>query len=230
MLWLFAVSVLWHTARCTIIFAANNTLKSCYRNPVLLVTPNNSLLCFIEERYRGAHWTPSNTTGDHSCSDNYGFGPSEQGGHNLGFARSEDGGLTWSPLVRLAGNLSNLAAHGAVQLRPAPAPRIQTGNLNRGGLVRRWTLRTTPQWWSNCRPQTVLWQSAGATPTRPFHSSASQRTGVSRDPKQPQPAGARPDPPAPLGRRRGHMVLASGRLPARTRPGPPGATPGPAQA
>lgn len=98
----------------SIIFVANDTIKSCYRNPVLLQTPNNSLLCFIEERYRGEHWKPSNISGDHSCSDNYGFGPSEQGGHNLGFSRSDDGGVTWSPITRLAGNLSNLAAHGAV--------------------------------------------------------------------------------------------------------------------
>ena len=88
-----------------VVFRANNTLKTCYRNPVLLRAPNGDLLCFVEERYRGAAWTPSNTSGDHSCPDNY---LGEKGGHNLGFARSADNGATWSPITRLAGDLDNL--------------------------------------------------------------------------------------------------------------------------
>eukprot|EP00937_MAST-01D_sp_MAST-1D-sp2_P005186 g5186.t1 len=93
----------------TVVFRANDTIKSCYRNPVLLAAPNGDLLCFIEERYRGSAWRPSNSSGDHSCPDNYGIPkhPSE-GGHNLGFARSSDGGRTWSAIVRLAGDLTNL--------------------------------------------------------------------------------------------------------------------------
>ena len=86
------------------IFTANDTLKSCYRNPVLVTLSSGDLLCFIEERFRGASWTP-NERGDHSCSDN-------GGGHNLGFSRSVDQGRTWSPIIRLAGNITNLKQGG----------------------------------------------------------------------------------------------------------------------
>jgi len=97
------------------IFTANNTLKTCYRNPVLVRTAGGALLCFIEERYRGASWRPSGNSSDHTCPDNYGVhGHPSIGGHNLGFARSDDGGATWSAIVRLAGNLSNLVAKNGV--------------------------------------------------------------------------------------------------------------------
>ena len=93
----------------SIIFAANDTIKSCYRNPALLQTASGDLLCFIEERYRGSSWNPQSDS--HSCADNYHDGI---GGHNLGFARSTDGGKSWAPIVRLAGNLTNLGALGGV--------------------------------------------------------------------------------------------------------------------
>ena len=35
----------------SIIFTANDSIKSCYRNPVLLTVGPDELLCFIEERY-----------------------------------------------------------------------------------------------------------------------------------------------------------------------------------
>jgi hypothetical protein len=99
------------TPPSTIIFKANDTIKSCYRNPVIIQTSTGDLLCFIEERYRGDEWTP--TSGSHSCPDNYGsWAP--KGGHNLGFSRSTDGGKTWAPIVRLAGNLTNLRGKDGV--------------------------------------------------------------------------------------------------------------------
>ena len=93
----------------THVITADNTIKTCYRNPVLTRTATGALLCFIEERFRGVDWTPNNK-GDHACPDNYEGGP---GGHNLGVMRSTDLGRTWSPITRLAGNLSNLAAADA---------------------------------------------------------------------------------------------------------------------
>eukprot|EP01052_Picozoa_sp_SAG31_P041607 SAG31_NODE_6354_length_2047_cov_2.109343_1_plen_231_part_10 len=83
------------------IIVANDTIGSCYRNPVMVLTSSGDLLCFIEERSRGRNWRP-NSDGDHRCGDNYmdGFG-----GHNLGFMRSTDLGASWSGIRRIAGNL-----------------------------------------------------------------------------------------------------------------------------
>ena len=36
------------------------------------------------------------------------------GGHNLGVMRSSDDGASWSPILRLAGNVTNLMAKGGV--------------------------------------------------------------------------------------------------------------------
>jgi hypothetical protein len=91
------------------VIVANDTIRSCYRNPVLVETTTGDLLCFIEERSRGPDWHP-NHNGDHSCGDNYKGGA---GGHNLGYMRSSNMGKSWSPIVRVAGNLSNLMAVGA---------------------------------------------------------------------------------------------------------------------
>eukprot|EP01052_Picozoa_sp_SAG31_P005500 SAG31_NODE_243_length_19342_cov_12.906459_3_plen_114_part_00 len=52
----------------SVVVTANDSIKSCYRNPVLVQTRSGSLLCFVEERSRGYDWTPS--SGSHSCSDN----------------------------------------------------------------------------------------------------------------------------------------------------------------
>ena len=92
------------------IIVANDTIRSCYRNPVMVLTATGDLLCFIEERSRGPSWHP-NHNGDHSCGDNYKGGI---GGHNLGYMRSTDSGESWGSIVRVAGNLSNLMAHGGV--------------------------------------------------------------------------------------------------------------------
>ena len=94
----------------TQVIAADDTLRACYRNPVLTRTARGTLLCFIEERSRGPRWHP-NHDGDHSCSDNYVGGV---GGHNLGVMRSSDDGASWSPILRLAGNVTNLMAKGGV--------------------------------------------------------------------------------------------------------------------
>eukprot|EP01045_Picozoa_sp_COSAG04_P046450 COSAG04_NODE_16826_length_487_cov_4.152062_1_plen_75_part_01 len=48
----------------TTVIAANDTLRACYRNPVLTRTARGTLLCFIEERSRGPRWHP-NHDGDH---------------------------------------------------------------------------------------------------------------------------------------------------------------------
>ena len=57
------------------------------------------------------HFAQPSQSDSHSCADNYKDG---KGGHNLGFARSIDGGKSWAPIVRLAGNLTNLGAVGGI--------------------------------------------------------------------------------------------------------------------
>lgn len=114
------------TSNSSIVFTANDTIKSCYRNPVLIAT-GGDLLCFIEERYRGSAWDPASSS--HACTDNYGTASHpEPGGHNLGFSRSSDGGRTWSPIVRLAGNLSNLHAVGGTDYTNNAALLMQLPN------------------------------------------------------------------------------------------------------
>jgi hypothetical protein len=39
--------------RFTDVIVANDTIRSCYRNPVMTLTASGDLLCFIEERSRG---------------------------------------------------------------------------------------------------------------------------------------------------------------------------------
>jgi len=51
----------------TDVIVADDTIRACYRNPVLTLTPAGTLLCFIEERSRGPAWHP-NEKGDHSCA------------------------------------------------------------------------------------------------------------------------------------------------------------------
>ena len=72
----------------TTVVTADDAIKSCYRNPVLIQTASGALLCFIEERSRGQSWQPG--SGSHACPDNYGVGAAATGGHNLGYFRSTD--------------------------------------------------------------------------------------------------------------------------------------------
>jgi hypothetical protein len=90
----------------TTVFQRNKTINSCYRIPLITYTASGTLLAIAEERY-GAGF--NNTAG---CLDNYHAG--HRGGHNQVSRRSTDMGLTWGPLHRQVGSLSNLRAVGGV--------------------------------------------------------------------------------------------------------------------
>jgi hypothetical protein len=116
----------------THVITANDAIRSCYRNPVLtLLNDQKTLLCFVEERSRGADWKPG--TADHSCPDNYNHdGNTVVGGHNLGYMTSTDYGATWSGIRRLAGNISNLMATDGVDYTNNAVLQMSYRNGSRG--------------------------------------------------------------------------------------------------
>ena len=186
----------------TTVIAADDTLRACYRNPVLTRTARGTLLCFIEERSRGPRWHP-NHAGDHSCSDNYVGGV---GGHNLGVMRSSDDGASWSPILRLAGNVSNLMAKGGVDFtNNAVIPvRLPSGKEQ---LLYQYGTQNNPSFLQHGRifqrlSDVRLFPRPHPTPTPP----AAARAELLRT------AGRRPDLEHPHGRQRGGRL---GRLPRR---------------